>query len=182
MQIQYRRDLPLLLKELNMLGDAVEVGCAEGNFSADLLRNGIPKLFMVDVWDHVPKVKGDANSSKYWHEQNFQRAKQQVKPFGDRAVILRGFSVDMANKVPDDSLTLVYLDADHSWEGVMSDLHAWFPKLKKGGIVAGHDYLASEYGVKQAVEDFCSKDGYEIHLIPEDKAEDAGFYFFKTIT
>lgn len=182
MTIQYRRDLPRLLEELNMLGDAIEVGVAEANHSADLLRNGMDKLFLVDSWNHIPKIRGDGNNHQQWHEQNFAKARRQVKEFGDRAVILRGFSVDMASHVDDDSLSLVYLDADHSYNGVMTDLNTWFPKLKKGGVMSGHDYLASEYFVKQAVEDFANKIGMPISniiTIPEDKKEDAGFYFIK---
>jgi hypothetical protein len=178
MQIKYRRELVDLLRSLNLPLIGAEVGVAEANHSADLLRNGMDKLFLVDSWNHIPKIRGDGNNHQQWHEQNFAKARRQVKEFGDRAVILRGFSVDMASHVDDDSLSLVYLDADHSYNGVMTDLNTWFPKLKKGGVMAGHDFMSPEYGVKQAVEEFC-KDRYEVHVIPEDKKEDAGFWFQK---
>ena len=179
MILQYRRQLPEFLISLNMLGDGVEVGVAEGNFSADLLREGIPRLYMVDIWNQMKKAKGDASNPQRWHDDNYHKAKLQTKPFGDRAIFLQGFSADMAGLVPDNSLSLVYLDGDHSYNGVWTDLVAWFPKLKVGGVLAGHDFLAPEYGVKQAVEDFC-RSRFEVHVIPEDKNEDAGFYFLKT--
>jgi hypothetical protein len=176
--IQYRRELVDLLRHLNLPLIGVEVGVAEANFSRDLLAAGMDKLFLVDTWQHIPKVKGDGNSHQSWHDQNFAKAKRQVKPFGDKAVFLRGKSVEMAAKVPDESLSLVYIDADHSYEGVMGDLQAWFPKVVKGGVVAMHDFENSAYGVKQAAQDFC-KGKYQLIPIPEDKQEDAGAYFIK---
>jgi hypothetical protein len=58
----------------------------------------------------------------------------------------------------------------------MDDLKAWLPKVKKGGIVAGHDYLNPDYGVNQAVKDFAG-DKYTVHTIHENKMVDAGFWF-----
>lgn len=179
MNIQYRRQLPELIRELNLPMIACEVGCAEGNFSRDLLEIGMQKLFMVDAWEHIPDVRGDGNYDQRWHDANYMEALRKVSAYGDKAVILKGKSVEMARGVEDDSLSLLYLDADHSYEGVMSDLIAWFPKVAKGGVVAGHDYLSPDYGVNQAVAEFCA-DKYEVHLIEEDRPEDAGFYFIKT--
>lgn len=83
----------------------------------------------------------------------------------------------MATQVPDQSLCLLYIDADHSYEGVLADLRAWVPKVMAGGFVALHDYEARQYGVKGAVQTFCVEKGFQIHLIPEDKPEDAGAWF-----
>jgi hypothetical protein len=58
----------------------------------------------------------------------------------------------------------------------MRDIANWFRKLKKGGIMAFHDYEAPQYGVKPAVKEFANRNDYLIHLIPEDKPEDAGAY------
>lgn len=156
---------------------AVEVGCAEGYFSNDLLNMGFHKLYMVDTWQRIPTAKGDGANSQEWHDKNYQAAINRVLPHGEKAVFLRGLSVEMAKFVPDNSLGLVYLDAGHDYESVKTDLHAWFPKLVKGGIIAGHDYLNEAYGVKQAVHDFAKKHGFEVHLIAENKPEDAGFWF-----
>lgn len=168
--------MPDLLRYLNLPMIACECGVAEGFHSHDLLVNGIEKLFMVDLWEHQPKMRGDGNNPQYWHDNNFSQAKRRVKEYYDKVVILRGKSIEMANRVEDESLGLLYIDADHSYNGVMGDLNAWVPKVRIGGVVAGHDYLALEYGVNQAVTEFCSG-RYEVITIPEDKKEDAGFYF-----
>jgi hypothetical protein len=46
----------------------------------------------------------------------------------------------------------VYIDANHTHEEVKKDIQAWLPKIKKGGIISGHDYGGWE-GVTQAVNE-----------------------------
>jgi hypothetical protein len=82
--------------------------------------------------------------------------------------------------IPDNSLGMLYLDGDHSYSGVMKDLIAYFNKVLRGGLIAGHDFLQEAYGVKKAVEDFCKIYKYEINIIKEDKDEDSGFFFLKS--
>jgi hypothetical protein len=77
-------------------------------------------------------------------------------------------------------LDLVYIDACHSYECVRNDLNAWFGKVKKGGIIAGHDYKNNDYGVRQAADEF-TRGRFILHVLNENKDEDAGFYFRKTI-
>lgn len=170
--IRYRRDLNQII-DISL--PAVEVGVAEGYFSQDMLAWGLPKLFMVDFWGTIQQA-GDASNPQSWHEKNLSDAMERVKKYGDKAVILRGFSVAMAEQVQDNSLGLVYIDCDHSYKGVMADINAWLPKLIEGGIMAFHDYENRAYGVKAAVQEFCNGK-FKIQLLPEDKEEDAGAYF-----
>lgn len=177
-EIRYRRDL---WKLFTRQARAVEVGVAEGNFSEDMLRwnlqSGKPaltQLYLVDRWLEVPTQQGDASMLQSWHDRNLFVVRQRIEPFGKRAVILRGHSVQMAAKVPDQSLWLVYIDGDHSYEGCFADTRAWAPKVKPGGYIAFHDYLNMNYGVNAAVNDFARASKFEIHTIHEDKDEDAG--------
>lgn len=173
MNIRYRKDLWKVIPDY---GNAVEIGVAEGYFSADILEwpIHIPILYMVDRWKSVPEQKGDASNSQEWHDKNFEAAKLRVARFRNRAVFLRGDSNLMAFEVPDGTLSLVYIDGDHSYPGVTSDINSWLPKLMVGGVMAFHDYENPNYGVKQAVHDFCNRTGYTIRLLSEDKPEDAG--------
>lgn len=158
---------------------AVEVGCAESNFSRDLLNAGVSKLYSVDVWTHIPNVRGDGNSAQEWHDANFENTKKLLSPFGDRSIILKGHSVEMAKMIPDSSLDLVYIDSDHSLEGVTNDINSYWPKLKSGGIMGFHDYEMPEYGVKESVTHFAKLHNLEIHLIPETEIKDAGAFLIK---
>lgn len=177
--IKYRRDLHLLFPGP---GKAAEIGVAEGNFSNDMLlwktggRNAVTRLWMVDRWKSVPTQLGDAANPQQWHDDNLFRVMERTEQFGRRASILRGDSVLMAAKVQDGSLVLLYIDGDHSKNGVMADLMAWCPKVMEGGFVALHDYLNPSYWVKEAVREYV-EGSWEVHVIPEDKPEDAGAWF-----
>jgi predicted O-methyltransferase YrrM len=53
----------------------------------------------------------------------------------------------------DESLDGVFIDADHSYEAVKLDIQNWMPKVRKGGILAGHDYTSAWPGVIRAVDE-----------------------------
>ena len=65
---------------------------------------------------------------------------------------LKGVSWEMANKFDDNSVDFVFIDAGHDYDSVVKDINAWLPKIKKGGIISGHDYF-NPCGVKQAVDE-----------------------------
>ena len=58
----------------------------------------------------------------------------------------------------DESVDVVFLDADHVYENVKKDIPAWWPKIKKGGILAGHDFCENHLGVEQAVREIFGDD------------------------
>lgn len=173
--IKHRSELH---KIIDLSLPSAEVGVAEGLFSRDILSWGASFLYMVDNWGHIPGAFGDGNSEQEWHDKNYSNAIYLITPWLQKVKVLKGLSVEMAKEVPDESLGFVYLDACHTYECVSADLEAWIPKLVKDGIMAGHDFLAPEYGVKEAVMDF-AKGKYEVHLIPENRKVDAGFWFKK---
>jgi len=178
MQIKHRSQLNEVLNHFNMLGDSAEVGVAEGRYSAEILSWGIPKLYLVDIWESKPFF-GDASSPQEWHDKNLRVTKESVKDYLDKVVFLKGLSIEMANQIPDESLCFVYLDACHTYEAVLGDLNAYLPKLKQDGIMAGHDFLCKDYGVEQAVHEFCQQRNYEVNTIPELSIENASFWFQK---
>lgn len=171
--ITHRSELWRLL--LDNLGPVAEVGVAEGRYAQQMLGWPIiiPKLYLVDRWQSWPTQKGDASNPQSWHDKNYKEVLERVAPHKDRVHILRGDSARMAEQVEDASLALVYIDADHSFNGVMRDICAWHRKVRLGGFMCWHDYLNPNYGVKRAVENFF-EDHTRINIIPEDKVEDAG--------
>lgn len=173
MEIKTRTDLYKLLPDRPAV---VEVGCAEGLYSMDLYRWGVSHLYLVDLWESHPEFPGDAGSPQKWHNNNYNNV---FKNLGDKpeVKILRGPSVGMAQRCPDDFFDLVYIDACHSFWCVMNDLQAWWPKVKKGGYIAGHDFLNTDYGVREAVTAFVTN--HIVHIVSEHKNEDASFYFQK---
>ncbi len=135
-----------------------EIGCANGATTGRLLkycRN--LKLFAVDKWE---KVEGGGEAGdigervgcETWDPVlGFQRFNRGTRPYSDRLSVLRGDSVEMAERVSDGILDFVFIDADHRYPAVLRDLAAWVPKLKSGGTLCGHDIHLP--GVKQAVDE-----------------------------
>lgn len=179
MSIKYRVELPNIMKQKGLPLTAVEIGTADGGSACDFMANGLDKIICVDPWNNIPGQKGDGGYDNAWHHKNLKVATERLSKYGDNVQLLRGLSSEMAWMIPDNSVGMLYLDGNHSYEGVMSDLINYYNKVVKGGIVAGHDFLQESYGVKKAVVDFCKIYGYQWYIIPENKDEDAGFYFFK---
>lgn len=174
--IKHRSELWRLLPK-NFI--SVEVGVAEAFYSAEILSWGAKKHYMVDAWQTLVQ-SGDGSNPQKWHDQNYYAAMGRVAKYDEKVIVLRGLTTEMAKHIPDDSLDLVYVDACHTKECVHADIKAYWPKLKENGIMAFHDYLAKEYGVYDAVNEFADWHRLKVNLIPEHKDEDAGAWFVKS--
>jgi predicted O-methyltransferase YrrM len=75
---------------------------------------------------------------------------------GNRVRLIVADSVSAAALFAPASLDFVFIDGDHSRAAVLADIAAWLPKLKPGGLLAGHDYRMTSQahlrGVTEAVE------------------------------
>ena len=69
-----------------------------------------------------------------------------------------GDSHEVHKRFEERSLDVVFIDGDHSYEALLLDLAGWYPKVKQGGIIAGHDYYenfcSDTCGVAKAVNEF----------------------------
>ena len=122
-----------------------EVGVASGK-NARLMFQTIPDLHMtlVDPWQAYQRYKQDLCDWRY------EKAMRILDPYNK--TILRMPSIEAAPQVEDGSLDFVYIDGDHRFDAVMLDIILWAPKVRTGGIVAGHDYYEfSQAGVVDAV-------------------------------
>jgi len=156
---------------------AAEVGVAEGRYSREILSWGIGKLYLVDLWEEIGGMKGCPSTGQ--HQQNYDSCLRIVEQFPGRVILLKGWSWEQAKNVPDNSLGLVHLDAHHYYESAVKDLAAWWPKLLPGGVMSGHDYLAHEYTVRQAVDEFATARKIEVLVDRPDDPRNASFYFRK---
>lgn len=74
-------------------------------------------------------------------------------------------STSFATTVLDNSIDGVYIDGDHSYESVSEDIAVWYPKIKSGGFLCGHDYNEKDWpGSFQAIKDFINKHNYEYKI------------------
>lgn len=79
-------------------------------------------------------------------------------------------SVSAAKLFADNSVAAVFVDGDHSYEAAKADITTWWPKLKYGGYMCGHDYVANVPGVVQAVTEIFGGDleRMPVRLIPSN--------------
>jgi len=134
----------------------VEIGCDKGqSFSflgvETINQNKNIELYAIDTW-------GDNgiswNSSDTIYDTFLENIKPVKQILNDKIKIIRSYSVEASKQFEDQSLDFIFIDACHEYDCVIADLNAWFPKLKSGGWIAGHDYYAGHYGVEKAVNEF----------------------------
>lgn len=78
---------------------------------------------------------------------------KNIEPVKDIISPVRLLSLEAAKNYADESLDFVFIDASHDYENVKKDVEAWLPKIKKGGILGGHDYFNERDAVKQVVDE-----------------------------
>ncbi len=165
-----RLELPFLLNARQLTGTAVEIGVDEGIFSEYLLEYWHGQhLISVDPWLEMPpdEYTDTCNTSQATMEEKYESTRRRLAGFGDRSEIWRETSVQAGARVTSGSLDFVYLDARHSYEGVMEDLQVWFPLVRRGGLMAGHDYndgvfVEGVHGVRSAVDEFFGARGIPV--------------------
>lgn len=176
LQISVREQLGQLLLSLNLNGYGIEIGVAEGNFSEILLStSNLKELYMVDAWQNFGDKYVDINNvSDREQLSRYLKVVHRMKKFGNRATVLRGDCNAMVEHFMDNVFDFVYLDADHSYEFVKKNLNDWYPKVKVGGIFAGHDYLDGKdlagtvFGVKSAVDEFVEENNVKLYVTTDD--------------
>ena len=130
-------------------GVGVEVGTWQGGFSEGILDCPlIKKLYCVDPYKHFDNDEypdGMNDLSQYQFDDLFQSVSSRlVSRFGDRVEFIRKLSTDAAAGFDDESLDFVYIDGNHDYKYVLSDLSAWYPKVKPGGFVCGDDVYSRD--------------------------------------
>jgi len=181
MTLNTRDDFGALLASRGLLGVAVEVGVAEGRNALMMLEGwGVQKLYLVDLWHHVDGMHAELGWSEERQEGMYQSCMSLLSEHKDKLEVLRGWSVEMAKKVPDESVDFIHIDSTHHYEWVMKDLEAWYPKLVHGGIMSGHDYLSPSFPtVKPAVDEFAEARGVSVHAVDVKRPEHSCFWFEK---
>ncbi len=151
-----------------------ELGVFEGkNF--ELMIEHSPEIAVaVDAWRNDGVVsRNDSGYSQEKLDEMYQKfaLKMLDKPF---VKIFRDYTFNVAPLFPDNYFDLIYVDADHSYDGCLTDLKDWYPKLKDGGFLAGDDYrnllapnTLSKIQVVKAVRKFCQINNLEVYPLPD---------------
>lgn len=142
-------------------GTGAVIGVNEGETCLHLLKHlpELNRLYCVDSWE-VDTKKQDYFKRQEDASQAMSIFLENVRPFQDRVIVLRQWSTEAANAIVNESLDWVFIDANHQYPYVRADILAWMPKVKPGGLVSGHDFAKSPYGigVQKAVKEIFGDD------------------------
>lgn len=191
-KLQGRNEFPRFLNGLGLVNRAVEVGTHRGDFAFHFLTqwNG-RELVCVDHWQpdydpNDPAARGD-------REEDRQACVRRLIRFGDRATIMQRSSAEAARTFSNGSLDFVYVDADHRKSAVFADLTRWYPKLRPGGVLAGHDVLMPnepeshgghvQFALYEFLRNLYGRPGAfyksRVHLVPEGDGTPWSYYLFR---
>ena len=143
-----RNDLAKLFK-----GVGAEIGVERAVFAKEIMKSA-KELYLVDPWKSYKGYRDHVSQDKL--DGFFKEAQERMQH--KNCTFIRKFSMDAVKDFPDESLDFVYIDANHDYENCKNDIREWSKKVKKGGIIAGHDYIERKgqglyYGVKKAVNE-----------------------------
>lgn len=147
-----------------------ELGVFIGDFSKTILEVCEPKLFfMVDTFPYAPVYSGDKDGKNRIDVPDlsiyFEILKERYKD-KKNVTIVRGTTDVFSHLAIDCELDAVYIDAQHDYDAVLSDLYNYYSIMRSGGFILGHDYDQS--GVKAAVDLFCNEKGLRIKYLTRD--------------
>lgn len=148
-----------------------EIGVADGRFSEYLCKT-IPnlELICVDTWEPYSENRWYLGYSRRDNNRpNEELARERMAPY--KAKMIKGFSMNAARDIENESLDFVYIDANHAFDFVIQDIIEWSKKVKTGGIVSGHDYYSFRHaGVKEAVNIYAKIHNKEISTTDEKES------------
>jgi hypothetical protein len=151
-----------------------ELGVFAGEFAERLARQSPKSLTLIDSWSSPDGMlfSGDVDGNNGVSLPQDYLYGLVVSRFAKypHVTVLRGWTYDLIPTLDDGSLDYVYIDADHSYEGMKRDLKLIQSKLKPDGLLMGHDYemnfqkatIPWKFGVQQAVDEFCKETDYTL--------------------
>lgn len=173
-----RVEFPAMCQALGLTGTMVEVGTYRGAFAKNILDGWPGHLICVDAWHHNPQAHDILNHDQPTMDECYRFTLEYLQPYEHRCEVIRAFSVDAAQRFSDagEVFDVVYLDAGHDYDNIRADIAAWWPLVKPGGILSGHDYLdatvadgyPADFGVKTAVTEFAVREHLAIFTTTDD--------------
>jgi predicted O-methyltransferase YrrM len=138
--IKRRGDLGSLVQAEGFTS-AIEIGVQKGEYAAVVLSQwpANTEYWCVDLWQVQKNYHDMANAVN--HDAYFAETQSRLAPYGSRVKYIRDYSTKAALTFKNESIDFIYVDARHDYAGVMEDMVAYWPILKTGGILAGHDYM-----------------------------------------
>lgn len=137
----------------------IEIGSETGATSEHLLCNK-EDLILHCVDPFMPYNDKSVSGANFPdHDKNhYQNFLNRMKLYEDRMILHRKTSDEALNDFEDDAYDFIFIDGLHEYDQVKKDIKNYYPKIKNGGVFAGHDYKFVE-DVKRAVDEFSAEIG-----------------------
>jgi len=120
----------------------VEIGSWKGKSSVYMaveIANS-QKEIQFDCIDPWPDWKPDGEYFETMCKNLYETFLNNIEPVKEYLKPIKMTSIDAVNQYEDESLDFVFIDGNHEYEYVFEDIKHWLPKVKKGGVLSGHDY------------------------------------------
>lgn len=149
---QTRADLALFVPDNGLM---IELGVAAGDFAVELIKaNTRARYIGIDRW------------SDHHDDQEMIYASQRINQARHDAAIIHSAFSDALRHISDHCADLIYIDGyAHTGQESGQTLDDWYPKLKHGGIFAGHDYCGKYQPTIDAVDSFVAKHGLTLNIV-----------------
>jgi hypothetical protein len=173
------------MSSTNMCTPILFIGTYEGDF-ADMLMVTWKgrKLYCVDPWQPGYDNMDPASSADMVEVE--AKARKKLDKYGKTVHILKETSAEAASQFDEGQLDFVYLDGRHQTDSMAQDLSLWWPKLRSGGILAGHDIVCpGEKGggwgafIQLPIFLHARMNKVIIYLVPESEGKPWSYYMVK---
>ena len=149
-EIQTRPMTQEIKKHFDYPVTMIEIGTYLADNAKNILKNvNIKKLYLIDPYfDDYTDKKGN---------ERYKIAQKNISAYKDKIQFIRDTSENAIKNFTEESIDAVYIDGRHAYDYVIKDIEMYYPIVKKGGIIGGHDYNADYGGVIRAVCKFVTE-------------------------
>jgi predicted O-methyltransferase YrrM len=150
----------LIKKIIELVGDKkikiAEIGVYKGKgtaiFNVELINSGLEyEYHAIDHFDEIWNADSYGLGEDSKKINYYTTTLKNLSPILNKINVIKNTSVEQSKKYQNEYFDIVYIDGAHDYESVKNDINSWFPKIKKGGIICGDDYISGWPGVIQAV-------------------------------
>lgn len=140
-----RNDLGTILENEGFTR-GLELGVQKGLYAKTILSKwpSCTEYHLVDLWGVQENYEDVANVNQEAQDKNYESTLETLKEWKDKLHVCRNYTTTCVNNFEDGYFDYIYVDARHDFKGVWEDLIHYWPKLRVGGIMAGHDYVAQD--------------------------------------
>jgi len=143
----------------------LEIGIFKGDFFDYIFNNCNPQILDgVDIFEGIT-CSGDENGNnvEYYDIGLAYNELTEKYKMHNNVKLHKSDSISYLNSIEDNYYDIIYIDGDHSYDGVKNDLELAIKKIRNNGLIMGHDYEMNynkalnyyNFGVEKAVDEFC---------------------------